>query len=58
MKNLFFTGRSVEALGFLIPIFDSPPQKGCYLSYAYENTFYLLNLCLNKTYFRNLCFEI
>ena len=36
-NNLNFTGRSVEALGFLIPMFDSPPPKGYYLIYAYEH---------------------
>lgn len=56
MKTLRFTGRSVEPLGFLVPMFDPPPTKGYYLSYAYEHTFYLMNLCLNKTYFQNLCF--
>jgi hypothetical protein len=57
-EKLRFTGRSVEALGFLIPMFDSPLPKGYYLNYAYEHALYLMNLCLNKTYFRKMCFEL
>ena len=30
MKTLRFTGRSVEPLGFLVPMFD-PPHKGLLL---------------------------